>query len=87
MTCVMIWSLKIVWKIKNVLIKQNTSFLFLNKNTYFFILGKVSFKIPKNAIASAFFSAEAKTKKRNYALAKLMTDKMDFQSHSCSKNN
>ena len=49
----------------NFFIKWNISFL--NKNI-FFILGEVFFfKIPKNLIASAFFFAEADTKKHSYA--------------------
>ena len=49
----------------NFFIKWNISFL--NKNI-FFILGEVFFfKIPNNLIASAFFFAEAYTKKHRYA--------------------
>ena len=47
-------SLKIMWKTKiTFFIKQNISFLFLNKNILF--LKTYFFKIPKNLIAAAFF--------------------------------
>ena len=58
-------SLKIVQKIEVLFfIKQDIYFLKKNKNVYFFILGKVPFKIPKNSFA------EADTIKHKYASAK-----------------
>ena len=62
-------SLKIVWKTKITFLLSETLLFFFEENcilfseTYFF-------KIPKNLITSAFFFAEADTKKHRYASAK-----------------
>ena len=52
----------------NFFIKQNIAFLSWTK--IHFILGDIFFKISKNFFTSAFFFAEADTKKHRYASAK-----------------
>ena len=59
---------KIVWKTKITFLLIETLLFFLEQK--YFILGDIIFKIPKNLITSAFFFAEADTKKHRYASAK-----------------
>ena len=49
-------------------IKRNIVFVF--KQNYILFLETYFFKTPKNLVASAFFNAEADTKKYRYATAK-----------------
>ena len=62
-------SLKIVWKTKITFLFRETLF-FVFKQKYILFLETYFFKIPKNLVASAFFNAEADTKKHRYASAK-----------------
>ena len=59
---------KIVWKTKITFLLIETLLFFLEQK--YFILGDIIFKIPKNLITSAFFFAEADTKKHRYASGK-----------------
>ena len=61
--------LKIVRKMKITFLLSET-LLFFFKRKYILFLETYFFKIPKNLIASAFFFAEADTKKHRYASAK-----------------
>ena len=62
-------SLKIVWKTKITFLLSETLLFFLEQK-YILFLETYFFKIPKNLITSAFFFAEADTKKHRYASAK-----------------
>ena len=50
--------------------KISEALLFCFRQKYIFFLETYFFKVSKNLIASAFFFAEAETKKHRYALAK-----------------
>ena len=69
MICVMKSSLKIVWKTKITFLLSETLLFFLEQK-YILFSETYFFKIPKNLITSAFFFAEADTKKHRYASAK-----------------
>ena len=62
-------SLKIVWKTKITFLLSETLLFFLEQK-YILFSETYFFKIPKNLITSAFFFAEADTKKHRYASAK-----------------
>ena len=66
-------SLNIVWKTKITFLLSET-LLFCLEQKYILFSGTCFFKIPNNLIISAFFFAEADTKKHRYASAKTSND-------------
>ena len=69
MICFMKSDLKIVWKTKIIFLLSKKMLFFIGQK-YILLSETYFFKIPKNLITSAFFFAEADTKKHRYASAK-----------------